>query len=84
MVSFYKIGFESQLLGKASIRPGYIIMREADQLKNDFAYNGYNVPRDITYHDALIADFFAFYNPKFKYPLPNDPPSDFDRRGFIY
>jgi len=65
----------------ASIRPGYIIMRDADELQNDFYYNGYNVPQDMTFHDALIADFFAFYNPRLKYPRPNDPLSDFEREG---
>ena len=61
-------------------------MREADQLQNDFYYNGYDVPGDITFHDALIADFFAFWNPKFKNDRmpPNAPPSDFDRIGIIY
>ena len=58
-------------------------MRDADELQNDFYYNGYNVPQDMTFHDALIADFFAFYNPRLKYPRPNDPLSDFERTGII-
>ena len=59
-------------------------MRDADELRNDFYYNGYDVPSDMTFHDALIADFFAFYNPRLKNPRPNDPPSDFDRTSIIY
>jgi len=59
-------------------------MRDADELQRDFSFYGYNVPQDMTFHDALIADFFAFYNPRLKNPRPNDPPSDFERTGIIY
>ena len=59
-------------------------MRDADELQRDFSYHGYNVPQDMTFHDALIADFFAFYNPRLKNPRPSDPPSDFERTGIIY
>ena len=80
------IAYDSYIFGKASIRPGYIIMRDADELQNDFYNNGYNVPQDMTFHDALIADFFAFYNPRLKNEIRRwgDPPSDFERTGIIY
>ena len=61
-------------------------MREADQLQNDFYYNNYrsyNVPDEITFHNALLADFFAFWNPKLNRPGWNDPLSDFERTGTI-
>ena len=58
-------------------------MRDADELRNDFYYSGYNVPEEITFHNALLADFFAFYNPKLNRPGWNDPLSDFERTGII-
>ena len=52
-------------------------MREADELQNDFRSENFDVPGDITFHNALVADFFAFWNPKLN--NRDDPPSDFDR-----
>ena len=54
-------------------------MKEADELENFWSYQNYNVPGDITYHNALLAHFFRFRNPKLENRRWNEPVSDFER-----